>query len=73
MNERNKITDITTQRLRDLIEQIDDSEVREVVRKAMNVEIQFRSSDGERFPFNQLRQIVENAIKAKALNTDNEE
>ena len=72
MGKRNRVPDSTTQRLRDLIAQIDDPEIRDVVRKAINVEIQFRSSDGERFPLNQLRQIIENAVKAKTLSSDSE-
>lgn len=63
-------TESTTKRIRELIDKIEDKEVREVVREAMNVEIQNQSWERERFPYSKLRQIIQNTVNRKNLNTD---
>lgn len=58
-----------TQRLNSLIDKIEDVQVRDVVREVIDVEIQNRSLNYERFPLKKLRQIIDNSVAKQNLNS----
>ncbi|MGN7787819.1 hypothetical protein ACTJIJ_25010 [Niabella sp. 22666] len=65
MSKRQKINENTTTRLKELINKINDPDIRNVVEQVLNVEISYRSSDRQNFPMKNIREIINNSKLVK--------